>query len=243
MSRRRCCARHLPVQEDGPVGRVTGRAAVKCTLKEMLERALAIAFLLANGLLVGCGGGDGVGSACDGSTEYLKCEGNQVLVCACTNPVAHDEPGDPICNSSGFTWIDGGMCSVACDVSIAPSSGCIASTQPVPECTGMDEACWNGNLVGCSNGYPLPATACSAGTQCTVVPVCEALCLPSSPVTDPSCSQAPGRHDVCVNNTALFCSCGFLLGSQACGTVACAAEPFTGFDGVEGTAATCGLPP
>jgi hypothetical protein len=209
----------------------------------MFERALATAFLMGSGPLLGCGGGHGVGSACDSSTEYLKCEGNQVLVCACTKPFAQDALGGPLCNSSGFTWIDGEVCSVACDSTIAPSTGCIASTQPVPECTGMEVTCWNGNFVGCSNGYPLPATPCTLGTQCTVVPVCEALCLPPSPATDPSCPQAPGRHDVCVNNMALFCSCGFLIGSEACGSVACAAEPFTGFGGVEGTAATCGLPP
>ncbi len=156
-----------------------------------------------------------MGSACDNSTEYLKCEGNQVLVCACTNPFATDVAGGPLCKASGFTWIDGEVCPVACDITIASSTGCIASTQLIPEGTGLEWTCWNGNLVWCSNGYPLPTSPCPAGTQCTVVPVCQALCLPPSQATDPSCSQAPEEHDVCVNNTARFCSCGFLVGTKA----------------------------
>ena len=206
------------------------RRLFRCQLKFAAAATLPV-------LLLGCGR-----SPCNPATDNLKCDGKQVLVCACTNPFAKDPLGGPLCHSDGFTWIDGPLCSVACDAKIAPSTGCIASTQPVPECNGMELTCWNGNISVCSQGFPLPTTPCAVGKQCTLVPGCQALCLPPSPTPGPPCPQAAGRNDVCLNNVAVFCSCGFLVGSQDCGSVACHTAAINDF-GVQGTAALCGFLP
>jgi len=183
-----------------------------------------------------CGGSSG--AACDPATENLKCDGNKVLVCACTKPFAKDSlAGGPLCHSDGFTWIDGQVCSVACNVTVAPQTGCIASGQPVPECSKDGPACWNGNITYCQNGYPLQTTPCSSGTQCAPIAGCGALCLDSSAIVDPRCPATTGTSGFCEDNTAYFCGCGYLIGSTVCGS------PPNACTLMGGDYPVCGLPP
>src|SRR5215471_5437373 len=88
----------------------------------------------------------------------------------------------------------------------------------VPECADAGITCWNGNLTFCENGHPLPTAPCAAGTECTLVPGCQALCLASTTTTDPRCPDGPGRgNDFCSDNTAYHCACGYLIGTDVCG--------------------------
>jgi hypothetical protein len=199
----------------------------------------------------GSGGVTGaVGIPCSPSTDYLKCDGNKVSYCTCTKqgpPVGNDLTGAIVYRCDSYSWVDDEVCAVACDASINPTTGCIASKQPVPECAQGGITCWNGNLTYCLNGYPLPATPCAPGTQCTLVPGCQALCLGSAATADPRCPPTPGlSHDFCANNTAYHCACGYLIGSQVCGAApnACIVEPsYDGFDKSSGEYALCGNPP
>ena len=184
---------------------------------------------------------------CSPETDSLKCDGKKVVVCACTDPVGQDLAGGPLCDSQGFSWIDGDTCSVACDAAINPTTGCLASTQPVTECAQDGAACWNGDLTYCVSGYPIPTTPCAQGTQCTGVSGCGALCLASSAAPDPRCPASPGLvNDFCEDNTAYFCGCGFLIDSEACGASPneCTLSPaYDGVNHVSGQAASCGRLP
>ncbi len=132
---------------------------------------------------VGGSGGDAGGGAANlapcSSSDYLKCDGNAVAHCTCTKNgpfVGNDLEGNPMYRCDAYSWVDDTVCSVACDATINPTSGCIASKQPIPECAQDGITCWNGDLTYCVNGYPLPPTPCAEGTQCTLVPGCQALC-------------------------------------------------------------------
>lgn len=179
------------------------------------------------------------GSPCS-SLDYLKCDGNAVSYCTCTKHGAllgTDLTGSPIYSCDVYSWVDGTACSVACDTTINPTSGCIASAQPVPECAQDGTACWNGNITYCLNGYPVPSTPCTSGTQCTIVPGCGALCLSSSQAVDPRCPVTSGTTGFCADNTAFFCACRYLVGSTVCGVAPhdCSL--------MGGDYPVCGLPP
>lgn len=184
-------------------------------------------------------------SSCDPSTDYLKCDGKNVLSCTCTKQGAAegtDITGRPRYACDAFSWVLSSTCAVACDTSISPSTACIASTQPVPECANDGPTCWNGNLTYCTKGYPLPTTPCAAGTQCALVPGCGALCLGDRQATDPRCSAGGSNSDFCADNTAYHCACGYLIGSEVCGPAPhnnCVTAPGSASD----LFATCGLPP
>ena len=174
-----------------------------------------------------------------GPADYIKCDGSNVLSCICTTHGPQegiDLAGNPVYQCEAYSWVQSETCSVACDTNIAPSTGCIASKQPVPECAQTDRACWNGNYTFCENGYPLPTTPCAQGTQCTVVSPCGPLCLSKSQAFDSRCPQEPVSQALCLDNTAYFCSCGYLVDTMACG-----AAPNECV--VSGTDALCGLPP
>jgi hypothetical protein len=192
---------------------------------------------------------------CNPETDTVRCDGKNFSTCTCTKEgpqVGIDLAGGPLysgCDSS--SWVQQTTCSVACDLGLNPSSGCVLSEQPIPECAqhGTDWiTCWNGNQTWCLNGYPLPTTPCPAGTACTLVPGCPALCLSSSATKDPRCPDVPGvANDFCSENVAYFCSCGYLTGSEACGADpnnGCVTVPsYDGFDHVQGQTAMCGLLP
>jgi hypothetical protein len=107
--------------------------------------------------------------------------------------------------------------------------------------------CWNGNLTYCENGYPLPTTPCAAGTECTLVPGCGALCLASTATTDPRCLALPGpSFDFCSDNTAYYCACGYLIGTEVCDAPpnGCHTEPsYDPIAMVSGEFAMCGFLP
>jgi hypothetical protein len=187
---------------------------------------------------------------CSPSTDNLKCDGNNVLRCACTKQGAArgtDLVGNPIYECDAYAWVPSSVCDVVCDTSINPTSACLASKQPVPECAHDGLACWNGNQTFCLKGYPLPTTPCPTGTQCTPVAGCGALCLSDSASTDPRCPALPGlSNDFCTDNTAYHCSCGYLTGSQVCGSGSHACVTVLSSDPynhASGPYATCGLPP
>ena len=221
----------------------------------MRMRVIGLALLAA----VGCGGADALPRNDAGSTvatlgpcgpsDYLKCFGNTVAYCTCTNQGPQngiDLAGLPTYDCLGYGWVTDKACDVACDTTINPSSGCIASTQPVPECAQDGTTCWNGQYTWCLKGYPLPTTPCADGTQCTVVPGCQALCLTPSQTVDPSCPTLPGRNDFCSQDTAYYCFCGYLIGTYACSDVgpSCVTAPYyDGYTQTSGEAASCGLPP
>lgn len=206
--------------------------------------------------LLGCGGGTlgggpgtALGSACAPSTDYLKCDGNAVLYCACTKQAqtGTDLAGQPIYLCEAHAWATSSVCAVACDTTINPSTGCIGSTQPVPECAADGFTCWNGNFTVCVNGYPLPTTPCADGTECTLVPGCQALCLSSTATTDPRCPAQPGlSNDFCADNVAYHCACGYLTGTEVCGPAPsdCVTVPsYDPYNQASGLYAECGLPP
>lgn len=177
--------------------------------------------------------------SCSLTTDYLKCNGNMVLYCECVKngPITgHDPEGNPYYRCDSSAWVGGTVCTVACNVTVAPQTGCIASEQPVPECSQDGPACWNGNITYCQNGYPLQIPPCSSGTQCTPVTGCGGLCLDSSAIVDPRCPATTGTSGFCEDNTAYFCGCGYLLGSTVCG-----APPNNCILG--GGNPQCGLPP
>jgi hypothetical protein len=187
---------------------------------------------------------------CSPASDYLKCDGDSVSYCTCTQngpALGTDLTGAPLYSCLAYDWVDEANCSVACNATANPTSGCIASVQPIPECAQDGITCWNGNLTVCLNGYPLPTTPCSDGTQCTLVPGCQALCLSPSATVDPRCPAEPGlSSDFCDSNTAYHCACGYLIGTQTCGappddcvTVA----SYDGWDHASGQSAECGLPP
>jgi hypothetical protein len=231
----------------------------------MACRALTGSLVGAVGILAtvavgGCTGSDaltgtdagGVAStlpACDPSTDNLRCDGNTVAYCACTKngpQEGYDLTGAPLFSCLSYNWVDGTVCSIACDTTIAPSTGCIASTQPIPECAQDGITCWNGNLTYCENGYPLPTTPCADGTQCTLVPGCQALCLSPSATTDPRCPDAPGlSNDFCADNVAYHCACGYLIGTMNCSDAApcVTVDSYDSWDHASGPSAQCGLPP
>jgi hypothetical protein len=187
---------------------------------------------------------------CTPSTDYLKCDGNNVLSCACSKQGAAlgtDLVGKPLYACDAYSWIPSSVCTVACDTSINPTTGCLASTHPVPECAHDGLACWNGNQTFCLKGYPLPTTPCTTGTQCTSVAGCGALCLGEAETPDPRCPALPGlSNDFCADNTAYHCACGYLIGTQVCGPApnTCVTVPsYDSFDSASGPYATCGLPP
>jgi hypothetical protein len=189
-------------------------------------------------------------STCARAVDNLKCDGNTVAHCLCTKngpPNGIDLTGATTYSCLAENWVDDDTaCAVACDATVNPTSGCIASTQPIPECAQDGITCWNGDLTYCLNGYPLPTTACSDGTQCTLVPGCQALCLSPSATTDPRCPAAPGlSNDFCADNVAYHCACGYLIGTEACPDAApCVTVPASDpWDHATGPFATCGLPP
>jgi hypothetical protein len=223
-----------------------------------LVRAVAMLAAVAG---VGCGGTDALtgrdaggnastGSDCSPAVDNLKCDGNTVAHCLCTengSPIGIDLTGATIYSCLSYNWVDDSTaCSVACDATANPSTGCIASTQPIPECAQDGITCWNGNLTFCLNGYPLPTTPCPDGTQCTLVPGCQALCLGPTETTDPRCPALPGlSNDFCADNVAYHCACGYLIGTQACTAAASCVtvSSYDGWDHASGPFATCGLPP
>jgi hypothetical protein len=230
-----------------------------------MTRSVGIA-LLVGCLLPGCGGSQSNStanlggadpdagapdpSACDPSADYLKCDGKNVLMCTCTSQGAQlgtDLTGRPIYACNTFSWVQSSVCAVACDTTVSPTTACIASTTPVPECAQDGITCWNGNLTFCQNGYPLPTTPCAAGTACTLVPGCQALCLGAQQTTDPRCPALPGlSNDFCADNTAYHCACGYLLGTEVCGAApngCVTVSSYDSYDKVDGLAAECGLPP
>jgi hypothetical protein len=185
---------------------------------------------------------------CNPAMDNVRCNGKKVSYCTCTTPVTCDDGGWGVhCTCDAYSWVDGDVCAVACDTAINPTNGCIASEQPVPECADVCmTTCWNGNRTACSKGYPLPTTPCAAGTQCTLVPGCEAVCLSPSATKDPRCPATPGISGLCLDNAAYFCSCGYLTQTIACGAPpnSCVGAPF--YDGcskTSGQTAMCGLPP
>src|SRR4051812_27957437 len=171
--------------------------------------------------VAGCGSGDALtGSdaggnastlpACSPSADYLRCDGNNTVAhCVCTangSQEGIDLTGAPIYKCLSYNWVEDTVCSVTCDATVAPSTGCLASTVPIPECAQDGITCWNGDLTFCQNGYPLPTTPCAAGTQCTLVPGCQALCLSPSATLDPRCPDLPGlSNDFCADNVAYNC--------------------------------------
>jgi len=198
---------------------------------------------------VACGGPSTDLVSCDPALDYLRCNGNKVSHCTCTKNgprLGTDFAGRPLYSCEAYSWVDDTACSVACDAAINPTSGCIASEQAVPECAQDGFTCWNGNLTGCLNGYPLPTTPCREGTLCTLVAGCQALCLSSPATVDPRCPALPGHNDFCADNTAYYCACGYLVGSTACGAPpsnCVTVSSYDTFDKVSGQAALCGLPP
>jgi hypothetical protein len=171
----------------------------------------------------------------------LKCKDNTVLYCTCIKNgplLGYDLAGNPMYRCDSSAWVGDTVCSVACNVTVAPQTGCIASEQPVPECSQDGLVCWNGNLTYCQNGYPLPTTPCSVGTQCTPVDGCGGVCLKSSAIVDPRCPATTGTSGFCEDNTAYFCACGYLIGSAVCG-----APPYHDCTLMGGDYPVCGLPP
>ena len=158
--------------------------------------------------------------SCSLSTDYVTCNGNMFLYCMCTEngPLeGYDLAGSSIYSCDSSAWVAGTVCSVACNLTVAPQSGCIASEKPVPECSQDGPACWNGNITNCQNGYPLPTTPCGSGTRCTPVAGCGALCLDSSATVDSRCPATTVLSGFCEDNTAYLCQCGYLVGSTVCG--------------------------
>jgi len=209
--------------------------------------------------VVACGGGDllprndGGGTVATLGTcappDNVSCFGNTVASCTCTKQgpqIGTDLAGGPLYECMGYGWVADQACAVACDTTINPGSGCIAATQPIPECAQDGTTCWNGAYTWCLKGYPLPTTPCSAGTQCSIVPGCQALCLSPSATVDPRCPTLPGRNDFCEQDTAYYCFCGYLTGTDQCGDgqASCATVPYyDGYTQTSGQAALCGLPP
>jgi hypothetical protein len=188
---------------------------------------------------------------CDSSSDYLRCNGKQVESCECTKqgpPVGMDLTGGPIYACDAYSWVKGAVCDVACDTTVNPSTGCIASETPVPECADDGMTCWNGNLTWCTDGYPSSTTPCADGTECTFVQGCQALCLASSATLDPRCPATPGvdTTDFCADDTAYHCACGYLIGSEPCGAPPddCHLVPLEdSFNHASGQTSTCALPP
>ncbi len=224
-----------------------------------LGRAVSV---LASVAAIGCGGTDAVTgnvdaggnvatlAPCSSSSDYLRCDGNTPAYCTCTQngpQVGVDLVGGPLYTCLSYDWVEDAACSVACDATVNTSSGCIASTQPIPECAEDGITCWNGNRTFCQNGYPLPTTPCADGTQCTLVPGCQALCLSPSATVDPRCPAAPGLdNDFCDSNTAYHCSCGYLTATTTCGAPphdCVTVSSYDGWDHASGQSAECGLPP
>jgi hypothetical protein len=99
---------------------------------------------------------------CSPDSDKLKCDGNNALACTCAKQGAYrgidSFTGIPVYGCDAYSWVVSAVCPVACNTTINPTSGCIASIDPVLECAQADVTCWNGNLTFCFGGYPLPPT-------------------------------------------------------------------------------------
>jgi hypothetical protein len=183
----------------------------------------------------GDGGSSASTSPCSPSTDTLRCDGRQVSYCECANPSPTDS-GVLVCPSESYSWVKDTVCPVACDSTINTTSGCIDSAQPIPECAQDGYACWNGNMTYCSGGYPMATHTC---TQCVSVSGCGIVCITDSVTLDSRCSATDWSGGFCENNTAYFCSCGYLTNTYVCGSSPRNCITESGPVSMP----TCGLPP